>query len=168
MRDSEGRDVDFKNTVIIMTSNAATDLITKLCADPDTRADARGAGRGDLSRAAVNVQAGIPRPRDDRAVSATDRRRDAENRGAATWPNRPARARELQGDVQLFARSGQQHRSPAARKSSTGGRNVDHILNRTMLPELSAEFLGRLGAGVAVKSVQVSVDDKGGFAYAIS
>src|SRR3954469_18217739 len=37
MRDGEGRDIDFKNTVIIMTSNAATDAILKLCADPDTR-----------------------------------------------------------------------------------------------------------------------------------
>jgi len=36
MRDGEGRDIDFKNTVIIMTSNAGTDLITKLFADPET------------------------------------------------------------------------------------------------------------------------------------
>src|SRR5262249_25417606 len=36
MRDGEGRDIDFKNTVIIMTSNAGTDGIMKLCADPDT------------------------------------------------------------------------------------------------------------------------------------
>ena len=40
MRDSEGRDVDFKNTLILMTSNAGTDLITKLCADPETRPSA--------------------------------------------------------------------------------------------------------------------------------
>ena len=32
MEDGEGRDIDFKNTVIIMTSNAGTDLITKLMA----------------------------------------------------------------------------------------------------------------------------------------
>ncbi len=36
MKDGEGREIDFKNTVIIMTSNAASDLITKLCADPET------------------------------------------------------------------------------------------------------------------------------------
>src|SRR5690606_9934645 len=39
LRDGEGRDIDFKNTVIIMTSNAGTDEIKKLCADPDTRPD---------------------------------------------------------------------------------------------------------------------------------
>ncbi|MEZ6117681.1 MAG: AAA family ATPase [Pirellulaceae bacterium] len=36
MKDGEGRDIDFKNTVILMTSNAGTDLIKSLCSDPDT------------------------------------------------------------------------------------------------------------------------------------
>ena len=40
MKDGEGRDIDFKNTVIIMTSNAGTDLITRLFADPETAPDA--------------------------------------------------------------------------------------------------------------------------------
>src|SRR6185437_7175540 len=39
MKDGEGRDIDFKNTVIIMTSNAGTDTFMKLCADPDTKPD---------------------------------------------------------------------------------------------------------------------------------
>ena len=38
MKDGEGRDIDFKNTVIIMTSNAATETIMKLCADPEALA----------------------------------------------------------------------------------------------------------------------------------
>ena len=42
MKDGEGRDIDFKNTVIIMTSNAGTDLITQLFADPETAPDAAG------------------------------------------------------------------------------------------------------------------------------
>ncbi len=35
MKDGEGRDIDFRNTVIIMTTNAGTDTIAKLCADPE-------------------------------------------------------------------------------------------------------------------------------------
>ena len=35
MKDGEGRDIDFRNCVIIMTSNAGTDTIAKLCSDPD-------------------------------------------------------------------------------------------------------------------------------------
>ena len=42
MKDGEGRDIDFKNTVIIMTSNAGTDLITRLFADPESAPDAVG------------------------------------------------------------------------------------------------------------------------------
>jgi type VI secretion system protein VasG len=39
MKDGEGRDIDFRNCVIIMTSNAGTDTIAKLCADPDLTPD---------------------------------------------------------------------------------------------------------------------------------
>src|SRR5208283_2089089 len=37
LRDGEGRDIDFKNTVIMMTSNAGTELVMRLCGDPETR-----------------------------------------------------------------------------------------------------------------------------------
>ncbi len=37
LRDGEGRDIDFKNTVIIMTSNTASEQIDQLCADPETK-----------------------------------------------------------------------------------------------------------------------------------
>ncbi len=40
MKDGEGRDIDFRNTVIIMTSNVGTDTIAKLCADPELMPDA--------------------------------------------------------------------------------------------------------------------------------
>ena len=36
MEDGEGREIDFKNTIIILTSNAGTDTIMKLSADPET------------------------------------------------------------------------------------------------------------------------------------
>src|SRR3712207_2501191 len=39
LEDGEGREIDFKNTVILLTSNVATDTIMKLSADPDTRPD---------------------------------------------------------------------------------------------------------------------------------
>ncbi len=36
LRDSQGRDIDFKNTVIILTSNVGSELITKFCANAET------------------------------------------------------------------------------------------------------------------------------------
>jgi len=50
----------------------------------------------------------------------------------------------------------------------SGARNVDHILTRTLLPEMSAEFLARMASGQAITSARVSLDDHGGFSYAIS
>src|SRR4029434_9729695 len=42
LRDGEGRDIDFKNTIILMTTNAGTDLIKSLCRDPGTAPDPEG------------------------------------------------------------------------------------------------------------------------------
>ena len=62
MKDGEGRDIDFKNTVIMMTTNAGTDFIKSLCADPDTMPDPDGFRRGRLPGTAQDVQAGVPGP----------------------------------------------------------------------------------------------------------
>ena len=42
MEDGEGREIDFKNTIIILTTNAATDQIMKLTADPETAPSPKG------------------------------------------------------------------------------------------------------------------------------
>ena len=49
----------------------------------------------------------------------------------------------------------------------TGARNVDHILTRTLLPELASEILGRMAEGEAIGSVKVSIDENGAFQYAL-
>ena len=67
LRDGEGRDIDFKNTVILMTTNAGTDLIKKLCRDPDTAPDPDGVRRGAVSRVVEDVQAGVSGAGHDRS-----------------------------------------------------------------------------------------------------
>ena len=47
----------------------------------------------------------------------------------------------------------------------SGARNVDHILTRTLLPEMSAEFLARMAEGQAIQSVKVSLGADGNFRY---
>lgn len=42
MEDGEGRDIDFKNTIILLTSNAAQDVIINMCKDPDLMPNAEG------------------------------------------------------------------------------------------------------------------------------
>jgi type VI secretion system protein VasG len=49
----------------------------------------------------------------------------------------------------------------------SGARNVDHILTRTLLPEMSGEFLSRMAEGKTISQVHVSVGDGGGFKYEV-
>jgi type VI secretion system protein VasG len=49
----------------------------------------------------------------------------------------------------------------------SGARNVDHILTRTLLPEMSGEFLSKMAQSVAISRVNVTVGDGGKFKYEI-
>jgi type VI secretion system protein VasG len=60
------------------------------------------------------------------------------------------------------------HIAARCQEVDTGARNIDHILTRGLLPELSAELLARLAAGQPVTAVNVAVNDNGGFTYGIS
>ena len=49
----------------------------------------------------------------------------------------------------------------------TGARNVDHILTKTLLPEMSSEFLSRLAEGGTIQQVRVGVGGDGQFQYEV-
>ncbi len=166
LRDSEGRDIDFRNTVILMTTNAGTDLIKKLCADPDTMPDAEGfvtAVFPELLKTfkpaflgRVTILPYYPLSDDvmRRIIGlklAKIGRRVAENY-KATFAYCP----EV---VETIARR--------CTEVDTGARNIDHILTRTMLPEMSAEFLGRMAEGKAIAAVNVTVGEDEAFRYEI-
>jgi len=167
LRDGEGRDIDFKNTVILMTSNAGTDLIMKLCGDPETRPDAAGLAEAlhpellktfkpaflgrvamvpyfpltdDVMRSIVELQLG------------RIRRRVQENHRAA-----------FNYDPELVAGI-----ASRCTEVESGARNVDHILTRTLLPEMSAEFLARMADNQAIAAVRVSLGADGKFQYQFS
>ncbi|OJY64247.1 MAG: ClpV1 family T6SS ATPase [Rhodospirillales bacterium 70-18] len=166
MKDGEGRDIDFKNTVIIMTSNAGTDLIAKLFADPDTAPDAAGLADAlrpelmkyfkpaflgrvtlvpyfPLSEAIIRQIVVLQLNRIARRVKEAYR---------ATFEYEPTLVETI-----------------AARctESSSGARNVENILSRTLLPELSAEVLARLAEGSAITRVSVGIEPSGSFRYTL-
>jgi type VI secretion system protein VasG len=167
MRDSEGRDVDFKNTLILMTSNAGTDLITKLCADPETRPSSEGLTEQLLPElqktfkpaflGRVTVVPYFPLADDvmrkiiELQLGRVKRRIRDNYKASFTYDPKV---------VDSIAER--------CREVSTGARNVDHILTRTLLPELSAEFLSRMADGQAVKSVNVTLGENAGFRYQIN
>jgi type VI secretion system protein VasG len=167
LADSEGRNIDFKNTVILLTSNVGTDTVMRLCADPDTMPDALGlaeALRPDLLKMFPPALLGrlivVPYyPISDEVMKQIIRiqlDRIAERIRA----NHNATFTYTDPVVESIA--------SRCKEVESGARNVDHILTRTVLPELSQEFLTRMASDKSISSVQMSVDDKGVFQYAIT
>ncbi len=167
LEDGEGREIDFKNTVILLTSNTGTDTIMKLCADPDTKPEPEPLveslrpelikvfkpallGRmvvvpyypisDDVMREIIKLQLGRIETRLD------------ENHGAK-FSYDDAVVNEI---------------ANRCKEVESGARNVDHILTRTLLPEMSGEFLSRMASGTAVGRVHVAVSGDGKFQYTIS
>ena len=167
LRDGEGRDVDFKNTVILMTSNAGTDLIMKLCADPETAPEPEGLAEAlhpellnTFKPAFLGRVTMVPYfPLSDDVMRKIVRLQ-LDRIGARIRQNHDA---EFAYDDELVAGI-----SERCTEVESGARNVDHILTRTLLPELSAEFLARMAADEAIERVHVSLDGEGGFGYELS
>jgi type VI secretion system protein VasG len=167
MKDGEGRDIDFKNTVLIMTSNAGTDLIAKLFADPDTAPDAAGlaeALRPELAKYFKPAFLGrvtiVPYfPLSDTIIRQI----------VALQLNRIAqRIKTAYGATFSYAPELVETIAARCTESSAGARNVENILSRTLLPELSAEALARLADGAAITQVAVGITPAGGFSYTIN
>jgi type VI secretion system protein VasG len=167
MRDGEGRDVDFKNTVLIMTSNAGTELIDTLYADPETAPDAAGLGetlRPELLKYFKPAFLGRVRlvpylPLADKVI-----RRIVELQLSRVRERVFASYRaDFEYDPGLIE-------AIAARCTETGSgaRNIEKILSGTLLPELSAELLARLAEGRPISRVEVGMDPAGSFCYTVN
>ncbi|NGM19850.1 type VI secretion system ATPase TssH [Roseomonas stagni] len=164
MKDGEGRDIDFRNTVVIMTSNAGTDTIAKLCADPDTAPDPeplREALQPDLLKVFKPAFLGrcnvvIYYPLADEILKKIC---------VLKLRSIGKRVMENYGVPLLFDDSVPETIVSRCKEVESGARNIDNILSRTLLPELSAGILARLAEGQEITRVQVGVADDGGFRY---
>ncbi len=167
MKDGEGRDIDFKNTVIIMTSNAATDLITRLCADPETMPDAAGLAEALMPELMKTFKpAFLGRVT---LVPYFPLSPDIIRKIVDLQLNRVGRrVKETYGAKFLWDSSLADAIAARCTETSSGARNVEKILSRTLLPELSAEVLSRLAEGDAIDSITVGVDTAGSFQYSIN
>ena len=166
MEDGEGRQIDFKNSVIILTTNAGTDTIMKLTADPETMPSHEG-----LVKAL--------KPELDKTFKPAFLGR------MVIIPYFPVRDENLKRIVRLKLgkiqrRIEQTHRVRftfdealvdlvAARctEVESGARNVDNILTHTLLPEVSVRILEQLASGGEIGAISVGVTDDGAFAYRI-
>lgn len=166
LEDGEGREIDFKNTVILLTSNVATDTVMKLSADPETRPDPEGmieAIRPELLKvfkpALLGRMSVVPYYPIADDVMRQIIRLQLSRIGTRLAANHNARFTYTDEVVDTIA--------ARCQDADSGARNVDHILTRTLLPELSGEFLQRMADGSGVTSVEVGVAEGGNFSYVI-
>jgi type VI secretion system protein VasG len=166
MEDSDGRYIDFKNTVILLTSNTGTDRMMALCKDPDLLPDPEALARAVrepllkvfppalLGRLVVIPYYPLP----DTILGLIVR---------------------LQLD-RIARRIGEQHKVPftyddavvklvvsRCTEVESGGRMIDAILTNTILPRISEEYLARMVAGRQLGAITLAVRN-GDFAIEIA
>ncbi|KVQ00542.1 type VI secretion system ATPase TssH [Burkholderia ubonensis] len=168
MDDAEGREIDFRNTLIILTSNVGSSAVMQACLnkpaeelpDPDALAEAlrpqlyKTFKPAFLGRMKVvpyypisdDVLAEIIELKLDRIR----RRIDANHKAVFEWDESLVDA--------VLAR---------CTEVDSGARNVDHILNGTLLPEIAGHVLGRIADGAAIARIAVRADDAGAFEYTV-
>jgi len=164
MEDGEGRQIDFKNTIIILTSNAGTDTLAKLCADPETMPGPAGlvsALKPELNK--IFKPAFLGRlvitpyfPIRDEALrqiivlklAKIQRRLQETHKLHLTYD--PALVEEV---------------AKRCTEVESGARNVDNILTNTLLPDVSKQLLTAFAEGVKTAAIHVGIGEDGAFVY---
>ena len=175
LEDGEGREIDFKNTVILLTSNVGTDTIMKACKDPETAPEPEALAeliRPDLlgvkseRGAPIFKQAFLGRLIVVPYFPITD----SVMRQIIRLQFGRIAQRMRQNHNAQFTYSDELVESIASRcrEVESGARNADQILTRTLLPEISQEILTRMAQGRTLSKVHVTVDDKGAFQYSLA
>ena len=163
MEDGEGRGIDFKNTIILLTSNVGSELIMNMCRDPELMPEPEGIAKA-LREPLLKV---FPAALLGRLV---------------VVPYYPL-SDEMMGDIvrlqlgRIKKRVAANHGIPfeygddvvklivsRCTEAESGGRVVDAILTNTVLPRISLEYLQRLSNGEALKAVRLAAKD-GEFEY---
>jgi type VI secretion system protein VasG len=159
MEDGEGRLVDFKNTIILLTTNVGSDLILNMCKDPELKPDPEGIAKA-LRQPMLKT---FPAALLGRLV---------------VVPYYPLSDEMLRTIIRLqlkriCARVTASYQIPMeyddavvalivsrCTEVESGGRMVDAILTQTLLPEISREFLNRTLANSPLSSISVSAADE--------
>ncbi len=164
MEDGEGREIDFKNTIIMLTTNVGTDELMELCADPKALPDT-----GDIIQALKPSLNEIFKPAflgrmvivpyypigDDTLNKIVElklakiKRRMLENHKIA-----------LRYDAQVVKEI-----ALRCTEVESGARNVDNILTNTLLPDVSRQVLTSMASGEKLTEVSVSLGADGTFQY---
>ncbi|HEY1756946.1 MAG TPA: type VI secretion system ATPase TssH [Bryobacteraceae bacterium] len=165
MEDGEGREIDFKNTIILLTTNACTDQIAKLTADPETTPSPEGlvkAIKPELNKifkpAFLGRMVIIPYyPVRDEVLKQIVRLKLGKIQRRLLENHRI----ELVHDEALISEVANR-----CTEVESGARNVDNILTNTLLPDISRRILASLAEGQKLSAIHVSIGENGQFVYA--
>ncbi len=164
MEDGEGRVIDFRNTLILLTSNAGSDMIMDMCADPDLMPEPEGIAKA-LRDPLLKI---FPAALLGRLVTIPYYPLSPDMIGKITRLQLDRIKRRVEGthDVPLtYSDAVVDTIVGRCQELESGGRMIDAIVTNTMLPDISAEFLTRMMEGRPVKGVAIDAKD-GEFSYA--
>ena len=166
MEDGEGRMIDFKNTIIILTTNVGTEMIDSMCKDPE------------LMPGIDAIAAALRKPLLDAFPAALLGR-------MVTVPYLPLTPDVLRKIILLqlgrvVARVNENHKAQLkyddavidlilsrCTETESGGRMIDAILTNTLLPAMSHSFLNAMMEGREITEIQISVEDSE-FSYTVN
>lgn len=169
MDDAEGREIDFRNTLIILTSNVGSSTIMQACLnktaeerpDPDALQELLAPQLYKAFKPAFlgRMKTIAYYPVDDAALARIiglklariAERVQANHRAVFDWDDALVEA--------VLAR---------CTEVDTGARNVDHILNGTLLPQIAEQVLGRMAQGEAIARIRVTAGKNGDFRYRLT
>jgi len=163
MEDSEGIEIDFRNTLILMTSNLGSTELIELAADSGTTPSVEAAVEAirpilvrALKPALLARMVVVPYfPLADESLRRiVDLKLDRVRR----------RLSERHGAELRFAPDLARGIAARCLEVDSGARNVDHILTGTLLPQLSDRILSRMADGKPFRSIAVGLDGDG-FTY---
>jgi type VI secretion system protein VasG len=167
MEDGEGREIDFKNTIIILTTNACTDMLAKLTADPETMPSVTGilkAIKPEMDKifkpAFLGRMVIIPyypvRDENLRKIVALKlgkiKKRIFDNHRI-----------QLDYDASVI-----QEVANRCTEVESGARNVDNILTNTLMPDISRHLLTSMAEGRKLSGVTVTIGTGGAFEYSFA
>ncbi|MEQ1759505.1 MAG: type VI secretion system ATPase TssH [Vicinamibacterales bacterium] len=158
MEDGEGRYIDFKNTIILLTSNVGTDLITSMCADPELMPEPEGIAKAlrepllkTFPAALLGRLVVIPYyPLSDTMLANIVRLQLGRIARRVTEHHKIPFTYDEDAVTLIVSR---------CTELESGGRMIDAILTNTVLPAISREFLTRAMAGTALSGVRLAVRD---------
>ena len=169
MDDAEGREIDFRNTLIILTSNIGSSQIMQACLN---RPAAELPAADELAEALRPVLMKSFKPAFLGRMKVVPYYPIGDDVLARIIELKLGRIRErVEGNHKaLFEWDASLVDAVLQRctEVDSGARNVDHILNGTLLPEIAGSVLARMAEGDRLERIRVGVDKKGGFKYRVA